>query len=306
MTRTNPNRPYHVVTLEVESGRAGALAGRIRRDLGVEAAHLARPGHDRDWLELYFDSEVKAALAETVLAARPGIRATARRVCRPRDWQEAWKRHVRPHAVGRALYLCPAGREKDRIPPGRIAVRINPGLSFGTGAHFTTRFCLEMIDQLCQTVPPGSLLDAGAGSGILAIAAARLGVARVVGIECDPLALAQARENVNRNRVAGRVTLRRLDIHRARFRGPFDVVCANVNFSVITSAWDTIRGATRRHLVLSGLREAELDAVAERAAAAGLTEQARDGDGEWGGLCFQADSERTGSSPRRTKTTSDE
>jgi ribosomal protein L11 methyltransferase len=159
-------------------------------------------------------------------------------------------------------------------------------MSFGTGDHITTRFCLEAIDRLCRPRPAASLLDAGTGSGILAIAAAKLGVPRIVAIDSDPLAVAQARENLRMNRVAGRVRLRTGDITSAAPLGRFDVVCANLFGGLLIRAAARLCRAARRRLVLGGIREIEADAVADAYAALGAREIERDGDGEWCGLVF--------------------
>jgi ribosomal protein L11 methyltransferase len=108
-------------------------------------------------------------------------------------WQEGWKRFHRPVRVGR-LWLGPPWEEPDR---GAVPVVIEPGLAFGTGAHATTRLCLELLLERA----PGSVLDLGCGSGVLAVAAAQLGFAPVTALDVDPAAVEATGENARRNGV---------------------------------------------------------------------------------------------------------
>jgi ribosomal protein L11 methyltransferase len=108
-------------------------------------------------------------------------------------WQEAWKRFHRPLRVGR-LWLGPPWEDPD---PDAVPVVIEPGLAFGTGAHATTRLCLELLLER----PPTSVLDLGCGSGVLSVAAAQLGFRPVTALDVDPQAVDAARENAGRNGV---------------------------------------------------------------------------------------------------------
>jgi ribosomal protein L11 methyltransferase len=217
------------------------------------------------------------------------VRVAALRGVRARDWRRFWRRHFRAQAIGARLAVVPAWQRASarRRWPRRRAVVLDPGLSFGTGDHFTTRFCLEQIDARCAGRPPRSLLDVGTGSGVLAIAAAKLGVARVVATDHDPQALAAAARNARANRVAGRVRLEAADIAVRPPRGRFDIVCANLHGRLLAGAAPRLAAACRRVLVASGLREEEADAVAAAFAAEGLVERVRDGDGEWCGLVLE-------------------
>ena len=114
------------------------------------------------------------------------------------NWAEAWKQHYRPIPIGRRLRIVPAWIS----PPddGRITIHIDPGMAFGTGTHPTTQLCLEMLEA--HTPQGGDVLDIGCGSGILSIAALRLGAGRACGVDTDPDAVAAAVENARRNGVA--------------------------------------------------------------------------------------------------------
>ena len=138
-----------------------------------------------------------------------------------RAWEREWLRDFGPMRFGRRLWVCPSGDEE----PGRdaVVVRLDPGLAFGTGTHPTTALCLEWLDAIS---PDGkTVLDYGCGSGILAIAALKLGAAHATGMDIDPQALIASQHNAADNGVAGRLTLVGSD---AAIEGKFDVVVANI------------------------------------------------------------------------------
>jgi ribosomal protein L11 methyltransferase len=118
-------------------------------------------------------------------------------------WERVWLEDFRPMRFGRRLWVCPGG-----LPAGdadAIRIELDPGLAFGTGTHPTTALCLEWLDG--QDLAGCSVVDYGCGSGILAVAAAKLGAAHVVAMDIDPQALIATRENALRNRVAGTLTV---------------------------------------------------------------------------------------------------
>jgi ribosomal protein L11 methyltransferase len=274
-----------VLTLETASAQADHLAAELEARLHRPVIQLLRPGSATTWLELYFDQEVEALLAQRALGRLPGILGSGLRGCAARDWQSFWRHHFHAHNVGERLRIVPVWENRTDRSRGRIRLVLDPGLSFGTGEHFTTRFCLESLDRLCR--PPGkpaSMLDVGTGSGLLALAAARLGVRKVVAYDNDPQCLIHARANLRRNGVLGRVKLGTHDLLQDPPPGVFDIVCANVYGRVLMDAAPALVRAVKRYLVLSGLREHELDGVAEAYQALGGREIVRDGDGQWGGL----------------------
>ena len=120
------------------------------------------------------------------------------------DWAHAWRAHFAPLAIGRRLLVVPPWE----TPPddGRLVLRLEPGRAFGTGQHGTTAGCLELLEAIIERSRPVRAIDLGTGSGILAIAAARLGVGEILAIDSDPDAIASATANVERNGLAGRVT----------------------------------------------------------------------------------------------------
>jgi ribosomal protein L11 methyltransferase len=118
------------------------------------------------------------------------------------DWAHAWKRHFFVHRVGQRIVIVPSWR-RHRASPEDVIIRLDPGMAFGTGLHPTTRLCLQALER--SLGPGANVLDLGTGSGILAIAAARLGARRVLALDIEPVAVGVAQENVRRNRVARRV-----------------------------------------------------------------------------------------------------
>jgi ribosomal protein L11 methyltransferase len=142
----------------------------------------------------------------------------------PADWEERWKHFHRPVRAGR-IWIVPPW---EQAPEHEDSITIDPGRAFGTGAHPTTRLCLELVSEL----EPGSLVDVGCGSGVLAIAAAKLGFAPVIGLDSDGHAITAARANADANGVE-------LDLRRADARlDPLpkaDVGVANISEELVAA-----------------------------------------------------------------------
>ncbi len=122
----------------------------------------------------------------------------------PRPWERAWLDDFHPMAFGRRLWIVPSGH-RPPLPDGAVAVHLDPGLAFGTGTHETTALCLEWLDS--QPLAGRVVLDYGSGSGVLSVAAAKLGASRVVAVDNDPQARQATAENAARNGVAERVVV---------------------------------------------------------------------------------------------------
>lgn len=274
-----------VLTVETADDLADALAARLEERWNRTAVQLQRPNANRVWIELYFEKDAEALQAAHTVRLWPGVLAAQPRVCRGRDWHSFWKHHFHPRDIGARLQIRPIWKPLCGAARTRKIIWLDPGLSFGTGEHFTTRFCLEQIDKLCATERPRTMLDVGTGSGILAIAAAKLGVKSIAAFDHDPQAIEQARINVRRNRAGAAVRLSVRDMVADGLpKGRFDIVCANVYSRLLIESAPGLARAARHRLLLSGIREQELDSVADAFLAEGGREIARDGDGEWGGL----------------------
>ncbi len=197
------------------------------------------------------------------------------------DWAERWKRFHVPVVVGGRLRVRPPW-EAATSEPGLIDLVIDPGRAFGTGSHSTTRLALELLLELAQNGARGSLCDLGCGSGVLAIAAARLGFAPVSALDLDPLALQATAANAHDNGVA----LERIE--RFDLRGApapvAEVVTANLMRPLLLRVARQL-DARPRALIASGLLEEEADEVA--GAFAPLRERRRLSDGGWSALLLE-------------------
>lgn len=224
-----------------------------------------------------------AAIADCGLVVAPA-RISLRRVP-PEDWRESWKRHFQPLPIGKALLVRPSWSRR-RAEPGQAELILDPGLSFGTGQHPTTEFCLRELVRLrprarsetrqgakSPTANQG-LLDVGTGSGILALAAAKLGFRPVLAFDFDPECVTVARANARRNRVERRVTLTRRDVARLSLRPSrrFPVVCANLTADLLQRHAERLVAqlADGGHLVLAGILAEEFDTVRLRFEGLGL------------------------------------
>ncbi len=190
------------------------------------------------------------------------------------DWAERWREFHRPLVLGRRLSVRPPWE-----PPGdtEIDVVIDPGQAFGTGAHATTRLCLELILSLPAG---GSFLDLGCGSGVLAITAAKLGFDPVLALDYDAASIAAATENARRNGVD--VEIRRHDL-RSEPTPAADTVAANLLASLLLE-WTPRLTDPPPRLIASGILVGEADRVAEAFAATGLRQARRLERGDWAAL----------------------
>lgn len=193
----------------------------------------------------------------------------------PEDWRESWKKHFPPLLIGRQLVVRPSWAKVPKVP-GRRELVLDPGLSFGTGQHPTTEFCLREIVRLRPregAEVPG-LLDVGTGSGILALAAARLGYAPVEAFDFDPDCVEVARENTRRNRLDPAVAWSQRDVATLRTRPPrrFAVVCANLTADLLLRHAERLVAqlAPGGTLILAGILAEEFASVAARFTGLGL------------------------------------
>jgi len=152
------------------------------------------------------------------------------RVVAESDWAEAWKAHFHVIRLGRRLVIKPSWL-RHRRADDEVVIDLDPGMAFGTGLHPTTRLCLEALEDRADRGPLGRALDVGCGSGILAIAAIRLGATRVLGVDIDPIAIEATIANARHNRVGRRVRAREGTLPTDE--GPFDVVLANLVAGVL-------------------------------------------------------------------------
>lgn len=240
-------------------------------------------------------------------------RISARQI-RRENWAESWKRHFKPIEIGDALLVKPSWIKR-RAKPGQAVVVLDPGLSFGTGQHPTTEFCLRQLVRIATDRGPSrpaaprpqldcgnfrrsstsspaatgdrsrSLLDIGTGSGILAIAAAKLGYAPVHAFDFDPQSVRIARSNARANRVQRKLRITRADLTKLPRRAAprYDFVCANLLANLLISERDRIiaRLKPTGTLVVAGILKREFAEVAAAFKAAGFRVAASKAQKEW-------------------------
>lgn len=194
------------------------------------------------------------------------------------EWTDAWKAHYVPQRVGRVV-IVPSWVDEP-LADGEVCITLDPGMAFGTGLHPTTRGCLAFLQELGPM--PASVLDVGCGSGILALAALRLGAGRAVGLDTDPLAVEAARANAGRNGLGDRLTAGRGTLPETPAeRHP--LVLANLVAAVLVQLAPRLAAhlEPRGTLLASGIIEPRAAEVIEALTAAGLDTIERRDDGEW-------------------------
>ena len=269
-----------ILTLATTQAEAEAISDWVAEHLEKTVVELRKPGGTEVMLEIYFDNTIEAELAARALDGFP-ISGKFVREYAAEEWAESWKKHFKPLDVGETLRVCPPWLACET---NRMELVINPGLSFGTGNHFTTRFCLEQLDRFVPESGAKTMLDIGTGSGILAIAAVRLGAESALGVDFDELCVEQSILNAAVNGVAEQTTFRQHDITDGWPDEQYDIVCANIYASLLIDNAATLLRVTKNYLLLTGVREVELDGVADTFVQLGGREIVRDCDGEWSGL----------------------
>ncbi|MGE4532731.1 50S ribosomal protein L11 methyltransferase [Halomonas sp.] len=181
-----------------------------------------------------------------------------------RDWEREWMEDFQPLQMGQRLWIVPSWHAPPE--PGAVNLHLDPGLAFGTGTHPTTALCLAWLDGLAmsEALDDQAVLDIGTGSGILAIAALRLGAARAVGTDIDPQALTASRDNAERNEVA-EAALRLCNPEQLDDAEAFPIVVANILAGPLVELAPMIAGhvAPGGRLALSGILEAQAETVLE-------------------------------------------
>jgi ribosomal protein L11 methyltransferase len=238
------------------------------------------PARDRQTADAARD-EVEAALGHLRAFDLRPIGPLTTRLVHEADWADAWKAHFPVLRVGRRIVIRPSWR-RHRARPDDVVLALDPGMAFGTGLHPTTRLCLAMLDDLGATGRvAGRVLDVGCGSGILLIAALRLGAKTAVGVDTDPIAVESTTANARRNRVARRVRVQQGSLPSGG--APFDLVLANLIASLLVRLAPELAAELRPGgtLIASGIfRDREAEVVAALAAA-DLTITGRAQDGDW-------------------------
>lgn len=224
------------------------------------------PGETRLWGDTdvigLFDAETTMDEVVNALADHPLLGADFRHKIEQiedKDWEREWMDNFHPMRFGQRLWICPSWRD---VPdPAAVNVMLDPGLAFGTGTHPTTALCLSWLDGL--DLAGKTVIDFGCGSGILAIAALKLGAAQAIGIDIDPQAIQASRDNAQRNGVSERLALYLPQQQPANLHA--DVVVANIlagplrELAPLISVLPNAGG----HLGLSGILASQAESVSE-------------------------------------------
>lgn len=283
------------ISVSISSQAEDAVAALMERLFPEPVSVYTEEGTRRSCVFVYLErkpewnARARPALLTGLKAIRAcGLRTGAARITlkplRRANWAEVWKEHFKPIAIASGLLVVPSWHRHSPRKNQAVVV-IDPGLSFGTGQHPTTLFCLQQIQVFRQAGQKQSLLDIGTGSGILAIAAAKLGYAPVRAFDSDADAVRIARTNAIKNRVQRMLSIRYEELGRLplQTRRKYDLICANL-------VWDTLLEETQRiinrlkptgTLVLAGLLKQQFVEVQRHFEARGLTLIATATGGEW-------------------------
>lgn len=244
--------------------RLGALSVTLT-DAGDEPQLETAPGEERIWSEtivtgLFAGDTDKVSLEAAIRSAIGQLGIMAELTLEPledQDWERAWMENFHPMQFGEHLWIVPRDRQPPADAVDPVVVFLDPGLAFGSGTHPTTALCLQWLDS--QDITGKRLVDFGCGSGILAIAALKLGAGSAFGIDHDPQALIASEQNAQENGVAGRLSLTESN---APVGAQADIVIANILASILIDLAEQIGSLVRPggQIALSGI-------LAEQAAA---------------------------------------
>ena len=206
------------------------------------------------------------------------------------DWSEAWKKNYRPIPVGRHLLIAPSWVEPE--PEGRVVIRIDPGMAFGTGTHPTTKLSLEFLEA--EVVSQPSMFDIGCGSGILAIAAIKLGVQGALGVDLDRDAISAAHTNAELNEVTQQLSIIQGSVSEVLAQEPGSttapLVVANIIAPVLLKLLDqglTDLVAPQGRLILSGILQEQAQTVLDSTGQLGLQLVQTKEEGDWVALLLK-------------------
>jgi ribosomal protein L11 methyltransferase len=249
---------------------------------GIEEHHLKS---SRVRIKAYFDP------ASDILSIEKGFKAScglaniplfsiSLKIQKEKDWLKRWRSQLNPFPVGKRFYLFPSANRTGSAPGGRIPLWIEPSMAFGTGTHETTQLCLEAIEEYLW--PKTSLLDVGTGSGILAIAATKLGARKVVACDTDPVAIRIARANAEINRCPSPIEWVLGDIGKTG-SCHFDFLVANLTADIIEESIPQFEKQLRSRgvLVLSGILSSQSVHIRSLLPGTLLGTQRRKKKGEW-------------------------
>jgi ribosomal protein L11 methyltransferase len=296
MKKTNPLWCLSVATsLEAED----AVAELLGAVTGGAAAAYYNLESGVSLVSVFSEKRFTATLRAEILAGLDHIRNCGLKTgtgkiqiarLKREDWAESWKKHFKALEIGNALLVKPSWIKR-RPRTGQAVMVLDPGLSFGTGQHPTTSFCLAEIVRVLKKGTRQSFLDIGTGSGILAIAAAKLNYHPVRAFDFDPESIRVARANAQVNQVQDQMRITRGDVAKLPLKPgkKFDLICANLISNLLLAEKKRIVAQLQPHgtLVLAGILAVEFSEVQNAFAACGLKLVAARSENEWRSGAFR-------------------
>ncbi len=205
------------------------------------------------------------------------------------DWAEVWKKFFHTRRVSDRFVIKPSWEEY-KAEQGDVVLEIDPGMSFGTGQHGTTQACLQFIDELCANGEIETMLDAGTGSGILSMGAAKLGIPKIVAFDYDADAVRIAEENLQLAGVSDKVELSVADVAEWPTDVQYDLVIANILCVVLIANADVLAKVVKpgAHIILAGILDSQYDELRETFEKLGMKEIKNTQIKEWKSGLFQS------------------
>lgn len=270
------------------------IPDRGRIEMAIHALHASGYAcwtpidSERDQHEAYFENTDDADRAynamhmQKLASATPEKWTLSRNTLQETDWANAWKKYFQTEKVSKRFVIQP---EWETYAPQQdeVVICIDPGMSFGTGQHETTRSCLQLLDDWSLDGNRGSFLDLGCGSGILSIAAAKLGLSPITAIDIDPDAVQGTIENIERNAPCPEIQAFAADLSTTRMKEQYDMVVANILAPVLLENASTIISTVKTNgdLILSGILTPQYPSIHRTFTNLGFSEQKVAVDGEW-------------------------
>lgn len=253
----------------------------------VDAFHLGEEDREKVEIKAYFTPEDAPGKGAEIkrylqgLGLEFGIMVSN---LKDDDWAHKWKDFFKPEKITDRIVIKPTW-EPYHAQGDEIVVDIDPGMAFGTGTHATTRACLQLIEEVVEKGDISSILDVGTGSGILSIAAARLGVSKIVAMDIDETARKVAEDNISINKVGNSVRV--IDTPLDKVSIEFGLVVANIVAEELVRLSGLLQGRVKAggYLILSGIISEKADMVGESFKGLTLEKEAR--EGEWVSLLFK-------------------
>jgi len=240
------------------------------------------------WLVAYFPEEQGKGKLQSIhnylgklkeLGLKVGEAKVQSKEMKQKDWARGWRNGFKGVAITERVFIQPPW-EKEKLS-GKITIKIDPQMAFGTGQYPTTKLCMKSLEEFIK--PNGRVLDVGTGSGILAIAAVKLGASYVLALDVDPLALENAKENIRLNRVQKEVELKSGTVDDSFTKKSFDIVLANLEKGAILRLFEQMRKVAKRgaFFILSGISKEEKEEVEDYLTRKDLKLVSSTGDKEW-------------------------